>query len=87
MKKPTYSESVWISWVSLLIEILYIILVLLIFPPKYGNARTVIMLGIGIICMVGTVVFRIKFCRCPNCDKYIFHCVNHQCPFCQNYLD
>lgn len=87
MKKPTYRKSVLISWVSWLIEILYYAIFPLLISPKSGNARTVIMLGIGIICMVGTVVFRIKFCRCPNCDKYIFRCVNHQCPFCQNYLD
>lgn len=85
MKKPTYRKSVLISWVSWLIEILYIILVLLIFPPKYGNARTVIMLGIGIICMVGTFVFMIKFCRCPHCDRYIIW-YEDLCPFCQNYL-
>lgn len=87
MKKPTYSKSVLISWVSWLMEILYYMILPLLISPKDGIAIGLIMWGIGIICMVGTFVFMIKFCRCPHCDKYIFRCVNHQCPFCQNYLD
>lgn len=86
MKKPSFIKSVLISWVLWFIEILYIILALLI-SPKYGNVITVIMLGIGIICMIGTFVFMIKFCRCPHCGKYIRYWANHQCPFCHNYLD
>lgn len=86
MKKPSFLKSVLISWVSVFIEILYMILALLI-SPKYGNAVTIIMWGIGIICMIGTLVFMLKFCRCPHCGKYIFYWEDYQCPFCQNHLD
>ncbi len=85
MKKPTYRKSVLISWVSWLIEILYYAIFPLLISPKSGIAIKVIMFGIGVICMVGTFVFMIKFCRCPHCDRCIIW-YEDLCPFCQNYL-
>lgn len=85
MKKPTYRKSVLISRVSLLIEILYYAIFPLLISPKSGIAIIVIMWGIGVICMVGTFVFMIKFCRCPHCDRCIIW-YEDLCPFCQNYL-
>lgn len=85
MKKPTYRKSVLISWVSWLIEILYYAIFPLLISPKSGIAIVVIMCGIGVICMVGTFVFMIKFCRCPHCDRFIIW-YEDLCPFCQNYL-
>lgn len=85
MKKPTDRKSVLISWVSWLIEILYYAIFPLLISPKSGIAIKVIMFGIGVICMVGTFVFMIKFCRCPHCDRCIIW-YEDLCPFCQNYL-
>ena len=86
MKKKSFIKSVRISWILYLMDILYFPIAAEFFS-KYGTVGLLLMVGIGLFFMMGTLIFMFKNCRCPHCGKYIFYWSDGRCPFCQRWLD
>ena len=86
MKKKSFTKSVRISWILYIIDILYFLIAAEFFS-KYGTAGLLLMAGIGLFFMMGTLIFMFKNCRCPHCGKYIIYWSDGRCPFCQRPLD
>lgn len=46
-----------------------------------------LVIGIGVLIMMGAVVFNFVFCRCPYCGKSLDRYVGNYCPRCGEKLD
>ena len=86
MKKKSFIKSVRISLILYIIDILYFLIAAEFFS-KYGIVGLLLMTGIGLFFMMGTLIFMFKNCRCTHCGKYIIYWSDGRCPFCQRWLD
>lgn len=53
-----------------------------------GATTGLIVLAVGLLILIGTIIFIALFCRCPHCGGFIkVGYRNHYCPHCGNYVD
>ena len=44
--------------------------------------ESMVLCGIGMIAMVGMMIFRVIFYRCPHCNAYLDRSTGDYCPYC-----
>lgn len=55
---------------------------------RIGTGAGLIVLGLGLLLLVGTIIFLALFYRCPHCGGFLtiwYH--NHHCPHCGSFLE
>lgn len=74
-----------VAKLSIMFSILGLLLVVL--GICIGTNVGIIVLMAGLIVLVGTIIFRILFYRCPHCEGFLnVPYRNHYCPHCGKYL-
>lgn len=51
-----------------------------------GTMKGLIVVLLGLLVLVGTIIFLFIFSRCPYCDGFI-RLRKHYCPHCGNYVE
>lgn len=75
-----------VTKISIIFSILGILL--LVLGISIGSITGIIVIILGWIVLIGTIIFKVIFYRCPYCENFIgipYH--NHYCPHCGKYLD
>ena len=75
-----------VTKISIIFSILGILL--LVLGISIGSITGLIMIVLGWIVLIGTIIFKAIFYRCPHCKHFLkipYH--NHYCPHCGKRLD
>lgn len=63
-------------------------LLLIIIGCFNGTMAGLIVIGLGLLVLIGNIIYISLFCRCPHCRGFTkLRLRNFYCPHCGNYVD
>lgn len=63
-------------------------LLLIIIGCFIGTMAGLIIIGLGLLVLIGNIIYISLFCRCPHCRGFTkLRLRNFYCPHCGNYVD